>query len=684
MSELPQDPSIPRTSQESQEPQASSEANQPSWEKTAVLEDPSPPAPEAWDKTLVLEPDGDGSRLSLPFVALPFLIFNGAKGILPLLLFLLWTRGPQDLFLLGSATLFLVPAILGAVVRFFTFSYRLDDEDMVIREGLLTKQVRSVPYSRIQNVDLVQSLIHRWMGVAVVRLETASGGKPEAVIHVLTLQAIRDMRQAIASGKGKKAPAPESPGATEPASAVTDDPSEPAGRLLLRLKLRRLALLGLMSNRGLIVVAALFGLIQQVDFFNGSDFLDFDRYIPNVAELSDPERFEEKLTEMAEEAARRKGLVEPEGDGTAQTDGGDGGETGEDADLSERPAEPASDETTSDAEIDEGEGGDVSEEAEKGTEGDGDGDNESIESWLWDQLFGAVEKASADSWSPLRLAITVVLGLALLILVTRLLSAVWMMVTLYDFQLRRDDEDLRTEYGLWTKITATVPRKRIQLLSIRETFLQRKLGMTSVQIETAGGGGTENDPQQGPGSARLWLAPLIERSALEPLVEEVMPQPAFKTETEAGLQDLDWQPLAPGAHKRILRRNLLIVLLILVIALATFRVWGLLVLLLLPWVIRHAKLFIRRSGWALTEHAVLYRSGAWGLRTAVVPFSKIQGLRIAQSPFDRRHRMASLSVDTAGASLTKHRISVSYLDTEVVHRLVDHLEEETARLEFKW
>jgi putative membrane protein len=41
---------------------------------------------------------------------------------------------------------------------------------------------------------------------------------------------------------------------------------------------------------------------------------------------------------------------------------------------------------------------------------------------------------------------------------------------------------------------------------------------------------------------------------------------------------------------------------------------------------------------------------------------KIQTVRLSESPFDRRWKMATLAIDTAAAGPAEHRILVKYLD----------------------
>ena len=80
-------------------------------------------------------------------------------------------------------------------------------------------------------------------------------------------------------------------------------------------------------------------------------------------------------------------------------------------------------------------------------------------------------------------------GIIGLLLLVRLLSMIWSGVRLHDFRLTRVGDDLRTEYGLLTRVTATIPLRRVQSLTIREAPLQRLVKRMSVRVETAGGTG---------------------------------------------------------------------------------------------------------------------------------------------------------------------------------------------------
>ena len=79
---------------------------------------------------------------------------------------------------------------------------------------------------------------------------------------------------------------------------------------------------------------------------------------------------------------------------------------------------------------------------------------------------------------------------------------------------------------------------------------------------------------------------------------------------------------------------------------------------LVTWAWVHATLCVKHLGWAVGDSAVLFRSGYLSREFTVARFNKIQAVTVAESPFDRRTRMASVRVDTAGAADAPHRANV--------------------------
>ncbi len=141
-------------------------------------------------------------------------------------------------------------AVLVAVslLQYLTYRYRIGNDGLTVRSGWLQRSVREIPFARIHNVVVHQSPLHRLFGVAEVRLESAGGTRPEAQMRVLRLdEALALERQVRQRG---------------PTAEQAD--SAPPAEVLLALPLPEVIRLGLISNRGMVVVAAAFGALYQM------------------------------------------------------------------------------------------------------------------------------------------------------------------------------------------------------------------------------------------------------------------------------------------------------------------------------------------------------------------------------------------------------------------------------------
>jgi putative membrane protein len=271
-----------------------------------------------------------------------------------------------------------------------------------------------------------------------------------------------------------------------------------------------------------------------------------------------------------------------------------------------------------------------------------------------------------------RIALTLAAFAGFLLLI-RLFSMVWALLRLHGFRLTLTGEDLRTEFGLLTRVVATIPLRRIQTLTIRETPLHRLLGYASVKVETAGADGGEEDKA----TQREWLAPILRREKLPDLLHAVQPG--------LDLAAVSWNPIHPRAFRRELKQWLLVALLM-TVPLAVFLRWW--ALALLPVLLAGAWIGARQTvahlGWAVTGDAVFFRSGWLWKQVSMARFGKIQAVSIHETPFDRRAAMARVRVDTAGAKDMAHRVDIPYLARETARDLHELLATQAARTAFRW
>jgi putative membrane protein len=96
---------------------------------------------------------------------------------------------------LGSATgnsrwsiAILVLLVVFGIARWFTTTYRIDAEQIQRRQGVLQRTVLSLPRNRIRSVSTDARLLHRLLGLTVVRVSTGQEAKGDAEF---TLDAVR-------------------------------------------------------------------------------------------------------------------------------------------------------------------------------------------------------------------------------------------------------------------------------------------------------------------------------------------------------------------------------------------------------------------------------------------------------------------------------------------------------------
>jgi putative membrane protein len=105
--------------------------------------------------------------------------------------------------------------------RFYTLRYRFDDEGVSMRWGILFHREINLTYARIQDIHLVSNVVERWLGLARIKIQTASGSaKAEMTIEGLAgYQPLRDFLYARMRGTRKSAQPTARRGGSEPDAA---------------------------------------------------------------------------------------------------------------------------------------------------------------------------------------------------------------------------------------------------------------------------------------------------------------------------------------------------------------------------------------------------------------------------------------------------------------------------------
>lgn len=74
---------------------------------------------------------------------------------------------------LGITLLWVIPTLALLVPYGRTIHYALDDREITVRKGLLTKTEKSVPYAKVTNVELKRGIWDRLLGMGTLQIHTA-------------------------------------------------------------------------------------------------------------------------------------------------------------------------------------------------------------------------------------------------------------------------------------------------------------------------------------------------------------------------------------------------------------------------------------------------------------------------------------------------------------------------------
>ncbi|WP_338242224.1 PH domain-containing protein [Aurantiacibacter hainanensis] len=167
---------------------------------------------------------------------------------------------------------FIAVNLAGAWLNWVRVRYRIGANDVRVEQGIISRQARSVPYDRIQDVSLEQKLLPRLLGLVEVKFETGAGGKDELKLSYVSEaegERLRETVRALVEGED-----------TAPVSASTlDTPereiaAEQHGRTLFAMDVRRLFTFGLF-NFSLVIFAVLLGALQQLEFLLPFDVWEY-------------------------------------------------------------------------------------------------------------------------------------------------------------------------------------------------------------------------------------------------------------------------------------------------------------------------------------------------------------------------------------------------------------------------
>ncbi len=115
------------------------------------------------------------------------------------------TQEPGEGYLLYILIGTIMLALLGGILGWFRFQYRVIEEELQIKKGVFVRKNIFMSKDRIQVIDITEGLVQRVFGLVKVEVKTAGGGTESATINAITFEEAEELKKNLRSNKAKSA-----------------------------------------------------------------------------------------------------------------------------------------------------------------------------------------------------------------------------------------------------------------------------------------------------------------------------------------------------------------------------------------------------------------------------------------------------------------------------------------------
>jgi putative membrane protein len=116
-------------------------------------------------------------------------------------------------------------AIVPLYFRYHTMRYRFDEDGVNMRWGILFRREVNLTYARIQDIHLTSNVVERWLGLAQIKVSTASGsvGAEMTIEGVREFELVRDfLYMKMRGGHERPRAKPSAPSSLAAPDAATE------------------------------------------------------------------------------------------------------------------------------------------------------------------------------------------------------------------------------------------------------------------------------------------------------------------------------------------------------------------------------------------------------------------------------------------------------------------------------
>ncbi len=167
--------------------------------------------------------------------------------------------GKENLFSLVFIFGPFVLILISGIVKWYWFTYQIVDQELQVKQGIITQNNIYIPFNRIQAIDISRAPVQRLFGLVSLEVKTAGKSSKEAKIHAIRLEEAEQIKATLREG----------------ASDTIIEKTEQEQKkevLVYKLPTKNLLIAALTSNK-LLLILSLLAIIEQVF----SEIYDYDK-----------------------------------------------------------------------------------------------------------------------------------------------------------------------------------------------------------------------------------------------------------------------------------------------------------------------------------------------------------------------------------------------------------------------
>jgi len=190
-----------------------------------------------------------------------------------LLVILINPKSDRGQIITGVALAILFLSLVYSLLAYSRYYFFIQHNELCVRSGVFRKKIINVPFDRIQSVDFKRNLVHQLLNVVAINIDTAGSKGSELELDAIELEEAQDLRDVILDYKRTRRTLASDNLASEDQLPPVPEVSEPP-QLILQLSPTDLLKVGISENHirtAAIIFAFFIGLADDLDQLIGWD-----------------------------------------------------------------------------------------------------------------------------------------------------------------------------------------------------------------------------------------------------------------------------------------------------------------------------------------------------------------------------------------------------------------------------